>query len=580
MVLADDIQSKIQEWTNAPYEEDCINDIRRLVESQDEEELIERFAVNMKFGTGGLRGIIRNGTNGMNVYVIAKATQGIANYIKNQKIVDPKAVIAYDSRRFSKEFARKTAQVLASNGIKTFLFKNMRPTPELSFALRYLGCNTGIVITASHNPKEYNGFKVYWEDGAQIIAPHDQNIISEVEKINLLNEVQSNDFENLVKNGLIEWIEKETDRAYLDEILKLAINYEEIQKSHVKIVYTPLHGTGSTLVPRALKELGFKNILYVEEQMQEDPDFSTVKKPNPEEKAALSMAIELAEKENADLVIATDPDADRMGIAVKDENGDFQIISGNHIGSILEYYIITELKKRRQLPENGAVVKTIVTTKLQDIIALENGLDVFNVLTGFKYIGQKIRNFEDDGDHTYVFGGEESYGYLNGTYARDKDAVSASLLIAECFAYLKNQGRTIIDYLEEIFTKYGYFDDKTISIDILGLKGTKIIQQIMRHFRSTPPAKICGLDVIGSVDYDVDLVFDRLDSKYSLPKANVLQYILADDSMITLRPSGTEPKIKLYFSVMAESKQECQSKLADFENNFIPEIKKLIQELS
>ena len=403
---------KIKEWTSLPYSKECIDEINSLVKDNNEKELEERFVRDLEFGTGGMRGLIRNGTNGMNIFVVAKATQGLANYVKKSGVKDPKAAIAFDSRNYSKEFAREAAIVLASNGIKTYLFEELRPTPELSYAIRYLGCTTGIVVTASHNPKEYNGYKVYWNDGAQVVEPHDDGIIDEVKNVKKLSSVKKDDYDTLIKSGMIEIIGKKVDDAFIDEIIKLNINRDVISKSSVKIVFTPLHGTGATLVPEALSRLGFNDVVYVKEQMVSDPNFSTVIYPNPEEREALKMGIELAKKENADMVIATDPDADRMGIAVKGENGEYEIVTGNQIGSIMAYYILSQMKEKVQLPKNGAIVKTIVTTNLQDDIANYFGITVFNVLTGFKFIGKKIREFENDKSYKYIFGGEESYGYL------------------------------------------------------------------------------------------------------------------------------------------------------------------------
>ncbi len=420
MNLSKEIQAKIKEWTNPPYKDDCINEIKNLAEKNNEKELIDRFGAELDFGTGGIRGIIGYGTNRMNIYIIAKCTQGLADYVLKSKEKDPKAVIAYDSRLFSFEFAKKAAAVLAGNGIKTYIFKELRPTPELSFAIRYLKCTTGIVITASHNPKEYNGYKAYWNDGAQLITPHDKGVIDEVRKIISLDQVKEDDFNKLLDKKMIEWIGEEIDDVFIDEILKLSINKDVLAKSKIKIVYTPLHGTGGTLIPKAIKKLGLPEPVYVDEQMKPDSDFSTVKFPNPEEKEALSLAIKKAEKTNADIVIATDPDADRMGVVVKDKNNNFIILNGNQIGVILEYYIFKEMKLKGTLPSNAALVKTIVTTYLQNIIAKDFDVKVFDVLTGFKFIGGKIRQFEEDNNYTFVFGTEESYGYLTGTHARDR----------------------------------------------------------------------------------------------------------------------------------------------------------------
>lgn len=574
MALSNDIQKKIEEWTKEPYGADCIREIQDLVNSGNEAELNERFGADLEFGTGGLRGIIRFGTNGMNRYNVAKATQGLANYIKMQNIENPKAVVACDSRNFSKEFAQETATIFASNGIKTYLFSGLRPTPELSFAIRYLGCATGVVVTASHNPKEYNGYKAYWSDGAQMVSPHDKNVITEVSKIKSLNDVKSENFYDLVADGRIEIIDKDVDNAFLDEIFKQNIN--NVAGSNVKIVYTPLHGTGATLAPQVFDRLGLKNILYVKEQMIADGNFPTVVKPNPEEKEALTRGINLAKKENADIVIATDPDADRMGIAVREKNGEFTIVSGNHIGAIIEYYVLSAMKKNGKLPANGAVVKTIVTTNLQDKIAESFGMKVFNVLTGFKFIGQKIREFEADKNYTYVCGGEESYGFLVGTHARDKDAMVATMLIAECCAVLQKEGRNMSDYLNEILEKYGYYSDSSKSIEIQGLKGKEVIGKIMAHYRENPKTEFAGVKVVQALDFlPGNTIPDAQDSPYKLPSSNVIQYHLEDGTKISLRPSGTEPKIKFYFSGCAASKEKVAAKLANYQKVLVDEVEKL-----
>lgn len=579
--LSDEIKNKVSEWINAPYGKECIDEISGLVEAGNEDELKERFGADLKFGTGGLRGIIRYGTNGMNIYNVGKATQGLANYVKNQGISEPRAAVAYDSRLYSPEFARETAVVFASNGIKTYLFDEMRPTPELSFAVRHFNCTTGVVITASHNPKEYNGYKAYWNDGGQMIEPHDVGVIDEVMKIKSLNDVKKDDFDKLVSEGMITVVGKEVDEAYFDELLKLSINKDKIQGSKVKIVFTPLHGTGGVLIPEALKKLGLDNVYYVDEQMKKDSSFSTVIKPNPEEREALSMGIALATEKEADIVIATDPDADRMGIAVRKADGTFEVLSGNHIGAIIEYYILSEKKKRGQLPDNGAVVKTIVTTNLQDKIAESFGLQVFNVLTGFKYIAEKIRHFEADNDYVYQCGGEESYGYLVGTHARDKDAIIATLMISELCAVLQLENRTITDYLDEIFTKYGYYNDVTISHEIKGLKGKALIEQIVKYFRDDKARdSIGGVKVKEKIDYKTDDVKDADGSKYVIAKSNVIQYKLEDGSKVTLRPSGTEPKIKFYFSAGGESKEKVDAKIEKFRSEIIGELEAFIKKNS
>ncbi|MCL2154925.1 MAG: phospho-sugar mutase [Leptospirales bacterium] len=572
MTISDLVKQRAYEWTRAPYDEECRNEIKGLIDRGDDKELAERFAVELEFGTGGLRGLIRNGINGMNKYVVARATQGLANYV-NKVNAQHSAAIAYDSRFFSKEFAMESAAVFASNGIKTYIFSDMRPTPELSFAVREFKCTTGIVITASHNPKEYNGYKVYWSDGGQIISPQDNDIINEVRKVERLEDVKREDFDSLVKQGMIIWIGKEIDEKFMKEVIAVSKFSKDIEDSGVKIVYTPLHGTGATIMPEVLSRTGFKNVIYVDEQMKPDPSFSTVRKPNPEERDALDLAIKYAVKHNGDIVIATDPDADRMGIAVKNSTGEFDVLSGNHIGAILEYYILSKMKENNTLPSDGAIVKTIVTTELQDKIAESFSMKVFNVLTGFKYIGEKIKYFEDTGKYKYIFGGEESYGYLAGTYSRDKDSVAATLLISECCAYLKKQGLTITDYLNSIFKEYGFYNDKNVSIDAEGLEGLEIINGVMKKLRNESYVKIGGENVIKAIDYMNETIFDSDDSDGVLPKSNVLQYKLSDGSIVTVRPSGTEPKIKFYFSTKSNSREETDSKLNKMIDDIIPGIK-------
>jgi len=577
MTLSESVLKRAAEWTEPPYDERCRKEINDLIKNKNDGELNERFAVELDFGTGGLRGLIRNGTNGMNKYVVARATQGLANYVKKSGEASPSAAIAYDSRLYSREFAMESASVLAANGIKTYLFSEMRPTPELSFAVRELGCVTGIVITASHNPKEYNGYKVYWKDGGQIISPHDENIISEVRKVESLDDVRREDFQSLADKGMIVWIDKDIDEKFIKEVMSLSISPEEIAKSDVRIVYTPLHGTGGTLIPEVLSRAGFKDVIYVDEQMKADSSFSTIRKPNPEERDALDLAIGYALRNDADIVIATDPDADRMGIAVRNEEGGFDVLSGNHIGSILEHYILSSLKGKGILPADGAVVKTVVTTDLQDRIAESFSLKVFNVLTGFKYIGEKIKHFEENGKNKYIFGGEESYGYLAGTYARDKDAIASTLLISECCAYLKNRSMTISGYLENIFAEYGFYNDRNVSIDAEGLKGVEVIGDVMKKFRDKSPDEIGGLKVVKVLDYLNDTLYDSIDAVTTLPKSNVLKYLLSDGSTVTVRPSGTEPKIKFYFSAKSGSAKETESKLDKMIDDLIPGVKSFIE---
>jgi len=578
MKLSSDTEKRIREWTSPPFDSSTIKEIKSLVDKNDYSELNERFGAELEFGTGGLRGIIRNGTNGMNKYVVAVATQGLANYIKKLEIENPSVAIAFDSRNYSAEFALETAAVLAANDIRAYIYRELRPVPQLSFTVRHFGCTAGIVITASHNPKEYNGYKVFWSDGAQVIKPHDEGIINEVRNVGSYADVTTGNSDYLIENGMIQWIDDITDRAYIQELVNNSICLNEIENSGVKTVYSPLHGSGAAVIPLLFDEIGYQDVIYVEEQMTPDGDFPTVKKPNPEEREALNIAIEYASRYDGDIVIATDPDCDRMGIAVKNKTGGFDVLSGNHTGAILEYFILSMKKEQGGLPDDGAVVKTIVTTDLQDRIAEHFGLKVFNVLTGFKYIGEKIRHFEEDSDYSYVFGGEESYGYLAGTYARDKDAAMAVLHIVECCAWLKNKGLTITDYLEEIFREFGYYNDVNVSIEAPGLAGVETIKSVMKNFRENPPGSIGGVEVVTAYDFKKDEVPDSEGSSYVLPPSDVLQYKLKDGTKVTVRPSGTEPKIKFYFSSMGPSMKETEDKIKGMIDDIIPGVKAFIAE--
>jgi phosphoglucomutase len=514
--------------------------------------LNDRFYTNLDFGTGGLRGTIGGGYNRMNPFVVNSATQGLANYILSNWSGEPKAAIAYDSRRFSDLFAREAARVLAGNGIKTYIFPKLRPTPELSFAVRKLGCTAGIVITASHNPPEYNGYKVYWHDGGQIIPPHDSGIIAEVRTVSG-NDIKKLNFEEAERRGLIEYIDGSVDTAFIEMVLgycrrrdhidEMIDNYTRTQGTPFSIVFTPLHGTGGTLLEPVLDALGISYV-SVPEQREPDGDFPTVDYPNPEEGSALKLALDLARKKDASLVMGTDPDGDRLGIAVKHDDT-FQLITGNQLGSLLCEYIFSTLADRGAVPERPVVVKTIVTTELQRLIADSYGAVTYDVLTGFKYIADKIRSFEETGE-TYVFGGEESYGYLVGTEVRDKDAISAAAVTAEMALYYASKEMTLIDALNEIYRKYGYFEEVLISRSFEGQAGKETISHLMDGMRSEPPSEIGGVPVRETHDY-------LQPEKTSLPKSNVIQYRLEDGTIVTARPSGTEPKIKFYGSCRSSS---------------------------
>lgn len=548
-------------------------EVEELVKNNDIKELSERFYTDLKFGTGGLRGIIGGGFNRMNSFTVQRATQGLANYVNKAVTEGEKsAVIAYDCRNYSDLFALEAARVFAAAGIKTYLFTSLRPTPELSYAVRHFGATTGIVVTASHNPPKYNGYKVYWNDGSQIVAPHDTAIVEEVLGV---TDVNAMDKEEALEKGLIEMIDKDVDDKFIDMVKRQAIRPELIKEKgkDVTVVFTPLHGTGSVSVSRALSEMGM-DVLFVKEQQEPDGNFSTVASPNPEEASALKMAIDLAKEKKADLIMATDPDADRLGIAVPGPDGEYVLITGNQLGALLADYIFTSRKENGTLPEKPAFIKTIVTTELQTKIAQAYGAACFDVLTGFKFIGEKIRQFETGSEgYTYVFGGEESYGYLNHTEARDKDAVSAATLTAEMALYHRSEGRTILEQLDIIWEKYGCYKELLVSKVFEGQEGVQIIQNLMSSLRDNPPADIAGLPVASVKDYGdgttLTLASGSKDKNIDLPSSNVLQFILEDGSIVTARPSGTEPKIKFYASCcapegtpLAEAKDIVNSKIA------------------
>jgi len=556
--IDNNILAKANTWLNGNYDEDTKQQIKQLIEN-DPAELTESFYRNLEFGTGGLRGIMGVGTNRMNKYTVGMATQGLANYILKMfpGKSDLKMAIAYDSRNNSKYFAQITAEVMASNGIKVFLFSELRPTPELSFAIRHLGCQSGVVITASHNPKEYNGYKAYWQDGGQLISPHDTNVIDEVQKIKSINDVKFTG-----NSHLIELIGEDVDRAYLDKLKSLSLSPELITKhKDLSIVYTPLHGTGITLVPRALKELGFINIHIVEEQAVSDGNFPTIKSPNPEEKAALEMSIKLAKKVNASLVMATDPDADRVGIAVKNDKDEYVLFNGNQTASVLIYYLLKKWNEKGKITGKEFIVKTIVTSEILKDIAIKNGVESYDVLTGFKYIADIILRLE--GKKTFIGGGEESYGYLVGDFVRDKDAVISCCIIAEMAAWAAENNKTFYDILIDLYTEYGFYKEDLLSITKKGKSGAEEIQLMMENYRKQPPVEINNSKVVLIKDYELCVEEDILNNttkKIDLPVSNVLQFFTADGSKITVRPSGTEPKIKFYFGV----KEHLNSK-AEFE---------------
>lgn len=537
-------EEKARQWLNAAeMDQESKDQINELLENQ--ETLEEAFQNDLEFGTGGLRGIMGIGTNRMNKYTVAMATQGFANYLKKQFIGEVSVAIAHDSRNNSRFFAETTANIFSANGIKVYLFEELRPTPELSFAIRHLRCQGGVVLTASHNPKEYNGYKAYWSDGGQLVPPHDKNVIDEVKNINSLEEINFN-----ADHSLIQAIGSEIDDAYLQMIKRLSLSPKEIKKnSDLKIVFSSIHGTGITMVPLALAELGFKNVHTVKEQEQPDGNFPTVIYPNPEETEAMSLALKEAGKIDADLVMATDPDADRVGIAVKNSRGEFQLLNGNQTGSLLVYYLMKKWSEKG-LKGNEYIGKTIVTTELIRDIATSFNTNCYDTLTGFKWIADMIRRKE--GKEVFIGGGEESYGYMIGEAVRDKDAVASSVMIAEMTAWAKSQGISLFDLLIDIYSQYGFYYEELKSITKKGLKGADEIRKMMEDFRNNPPTELAGSKVIEVIDYTESQKKYANGKKESInfPKSNVLQYLTADGTKVSIRPSGTEPKIKFYFSVM------------------------------
>lgn len=542
----------------------------------DEEKLKEFFYDSLNFGTAGLRGIMRAGTNGMNVHTVALATQGLANTIIEEGMQSRGVAVSYDSRNNSRLFAEKTAEVLSANGIKVFMFNELHPVPALSFATRYFNCIAGVMITASHNPKEYNGYKVYWEDGAQVPPENAKKIYNSMKKLHIFNDIKSIDFNLAVSEGKIEIIGKDFDKIFLNEILKTQVNKDAIRNisDNFKIVYTPLHGSGYKLVPEILKMAGAKpeNILTVPEQMVLDGNFPTVEKPNPEVKSCFNLGIEIAKKENCDLVIGTDPDADRMGIVVKTPNGEFITLSGNQVGALMVAYIIENMKKNNTLPSNACVVKSIVSTELVSEICKKNNVKLINVLTGFKYIGEKIKEFEKTNEYTYIFGFEESYGYLSGTYSRDKDAVFASMLITEMAAYYKANNMSLYDALIKLYKDYGCFKDAVISIKKEGVTAKEEMQKAMTKIRENLPKEISNVEVIKVRDYQSGIITELATGKTeptNLPTSDVLFFEMADKSNLVIRPSGTEPIIKLYFGIPGKSENEVEEKLEKYKQEMI-----------
>ena len=560
-----DYKEVYEQWLSNPYFDEATKEELKNI-AEDDNEIKERFYMDLEFGTAGLRGIIGAGTNRMNIYVVRRATQGLANYIAKVDKKSQGVAIAYDSRHMSPEFAEEAALCLAANGIKAYIFESLRPTPELSFAVRHLGCVAGINVTASHNPPEYNGYTVYWEDGAQITPPHDSGIMGEVKSISDWNTVKTIDKAEAEKAGLFQVIGKEVDDAYMAELKKQVLHMDAIKAEgkNLKVVYTPLHGTGNIPARRILKELGFENVYVVKEQELPDGDFPTVSYPNPEAAEAFELGLKLAKEVDADLVLATDPDADRLGVRVKDKNGEYHDLTGNMSGCLLANYEISQKKAiNGSLPEDGALIKTIVTTNLADAIAKGYGVKLIEVLTGFKFIGQQILGFEQSGKGSYLFGFEESYGCLIGTYARDKDAIVATMALCEAAAYYKTQGKTLWDAMIEMYEQFGYYKDAIQSVTMKGIEGLQKIQEIMNSLRQNPPAEFAGHKVVAVRDYKADTITDVATGAVKptgLPNSNVLYYELTDDAWVCVRPSGTEPKVKFYYGVKGTSLADADEK--------------------
>ena len=554
-----------EEWLANPYfDEDTKKELRAI--QGDENEIKERFYMDLEFGTAGLRGVIGAGINRMNIYTVRRATQGLADYILEQGGADRGVAIAYDSRRMSPEFSDEAARTLAANGIKAYRFESLRPTPELSFAVRELGCIAGINITASHNPPEYNGYKVYWEDGAQFTPPHDRGVTEKVMAITDLSSVKTMSREEAVASGRYVTIGAEIDDRYIAQVKAQVVNQEAIDKmqDQIAIVYTPLHGTGNIPARRVMKELGFEHVYVVPEQELPDGNFPTVSYPNPEAAEAFELGLKLAKEKNADLVLATDPDADRLGVYVKDtKSGEYIPLTGNMSGSLLCDYVLSQKKERGQIPADGQVVKSIVTTNLVDAVAGYYGAELIEVLTGFKWIGKQILKNEQEGRGTYLFGMEESYGCLIGTYARDKDAISATAALCEAAAYYKEKGMTLWDAMVAMYERYGYYKDSVQSIGLKGIEGLAKIQEIMEYFRNHEPAEFAGCKVLSARDYKADTIRDTATGEVKptgLPSSNVLYYDLEDSAWLCVRPSGTEPKIKFYYGVKGTSLADADEK--------------------
>ena len=564
-------KKRYDEWMRNPYFDKETKEELKAIQD-NEREIEDRFYKELEFGTGGLRGIIGAGTNRMNVYTVGKATQGFADFINDTYKGEKAIAIAYDSRNMSKEFAKAAALTLCANDIKVYLYESLRPTPMLSFAVRHLKCKAGIVITASHNPKEYNGYKAYGEDGCQLTDEPAKEVIGYVNRVEDYSKIKTMSEEEALEKGLLVYIGENVDKAYIESLKSLTIR-EELVKDHakdLKIVYTPIHGSGNVPVRRVLSELGYENVLVVKEQELPNGNFPTAPYPNPENPDVFKIAMEMANKVNADVIFGTDPDCDRIGVVVKDNKGEFRVLTGNQTGMLLVNYVLGSLKELNKLPKNGVVIKTIVTTESVRKMAEAYGVKLIDVLTGFKYIGEKIREFEETGSNEYLIGFEESYGYLFGTFSRDKDAVVASMLIAEMTLYYKKQGKTLYDALVEIYEQYGYFKESLVSVELKGKEGQEKIGRCLDLLRADEITEVNGVKVVKSFDYksstEKDLIANTT-SKINLPKSNVLKYILEDDSWFVVRPSGTEPKMKVYLAVKGNSLEDADKQTERFKSS-------------
>ena len=560
-------------WINSNFiDEETKRELKEI--ENNEKEIQDRFYKNLEFGTAGLRGVIGAGTNRMNKYTVSKATQGLANFIIKEKGQNRGVAISYDSRHKSKEFSEIAANCLNANGIKAYVFENLRPVPELSYAVRKLNCIAGIMITASHNPPKYNGYKVYWEDGAQIVAPKDKDIIEEVNNVQNYEDAKTMDKDKAIIEGLYNVIKEDFDNSYIEELKRLSLNPEKVKEQEdLKIVYTPLHGAGNIPVQKILKEIGFKNVYIVPEQEKPNGDFPTVELPNPEDKKAFKLALDLAKKVDADVVLATDPDADRLGVYAKDsKTGEYMSFTGNMSGMLIAEYILSQKREKEILPDNGALITTIVSTNLAKAIAREYNLKLFEVLTGFKFIGEKMKIFDETKEYSYQFGFEESYGCLVGTHARDKDAVVAVMMLCEAAAYYKSKGITLWDQMLNMYEKYGYYKENTKSITLEGIDGAEKIKNILNNLREEPLVSIGDSKVLEFRDYNQSTIKNMITGEVSqtdLPKSNVLYYELENDGWCCIRPSGTEPKIKCYVGVKGNSKEDAENILEKVEKEML-----------